>query len=134
MLINQRDVFEVNFPFPDGQYTPHPVIVLSVPSVLNVESTFIGVPISDSDRWDDNDFSFPIDNYDFEKKIIKVDSCVRMHLITVLHVDKGIQWLKMRLIDLLIKFKKWYLVYRTIQNYHSIFQTKVQEKGRKERC
>lgn len=87
MLINQRDVFEVNFPFPDGQYTPHPVIVLSVPSVLNVESTFIGVPISDSGRWDDNDYSFPIDNYDFEKKIIKVDSCVRMHLITVLHVD-----------------------------------------------
>jgi hypothetical protein len=85
MLINQKDVFEANFPFPDGQYTPHPVIVLSVPSVFELESTFIGVPISDSMKWNDDEFSFPIDNNDFEKAIIKDDSYVRMHLVTVLH-------------------------------------------------
>lgn len=38
----------------------------------------------------------------------------------------------MRLIDLLIKFKKWYLVYRTIQSYHSIFhKPKYKRKQKK---
>lgn len=82
--MNQRDCYEVNFLFPDGRQLPHPVIVLSIPSVIDREDTFIGVPISHSAEWTSDEFSFPIDDEDFDRDLKYDESYVRMHLITVI--------------------------------------------------
>jgi hypothetical protein len=84
MILNQRDVVEVYFPWPDGQNTPHPVIVLSVPRVLNCEQTFIGVPISHSLDHEDEVFSFPLNSSMFTGRLKHDPSWVRMHLLTFL--------------------------------------------------
>jgi PemK-like, MazF-like toxin of type II toxin-antitoxin system len=83
MILNQRDVIEVYFKFPDGQVKPHPIIVLSVAKVFNHEKSFIGVPISHSEEYNSDYFSFPISNQCFEKHLKHQDSYVRMHLITL---------------------------------------------------
>jgi hypothetical protein len=80
--MNQRDVYEVYFPFPDGQVTAHPVIILSIPSVLSCEDTFVCVPISSSPNWKHDEFSFPLADSDFDIGL-KYESYARMHLITV---------------------------------------------------
>lgn len=88
MLINQRDVFNYNFPFPDGSWKIHPVIVLSIPQVVLVEQTFIGIPISHSELYNDNGYSFPLYDSSFEKALIHKESHARMHLITVLRTQE----------------------------------------------
>lgn len=85
--MNQREVYEVYFPFPTGKASPHPVIVLSTPNVLNCENTFIGVPISHSAEWHNDGFSFPIYDKDFDVPLKYPDSYVRTHLITVIPVS-----------------------------------------------
>lgn len=84
MIINQRDVVEVFFPWPEGESTPHPVIVLSVPRVISCEQTFIGVPISHSEIYADEMFSFPLSSKMFNKPLKYEPSYVRMHLVTFL--------------------------------------------------
>ena len=87
MLLKQRDVVEVYFPFPDGVNSPHPVIVLSVQSVLNCEHTFIGIPISHSKEYNENKFSFPLYNHYFINRLIYENSHARLHLITNLRLS-----------------------------------------------
>lgn len=86
MLLNQRDVVEVEFNFPDGDTEVHPVIVLSVQGVSNVENTFIGVPISHSEQYHRNKYSFPIDNNDFINNLKYSNSHVRLHLLSVISI------------------------------------------------
>lgn len=88
MLINQRDVVNYEFPFPDESFLIHPVIVLSIQSVCNIEGTFIGVPISHSELHNDNGYSFPLFNSSFVNPLDYPNSHARMHLITVLRVDE----------------------------------------------
>ncbi len=87
MILSQRDVVEVYFTFPHNSESIHPVVVLSVPSVLNCENTFIGVPISHSAKWKKNKFSFPIANNDFERPLKYNDSHIRLHLVTVIRIE-----------------------------------------------
>lgn len=88
MIINQRDVSNYNFPFPDGKWKAHPVIVLSTPQVILVEQTFIGIPISHSALHNDNLFSFPLYDSSFDKPLAYNGSHARMHLITVLRTNE----------------------------------------------
>jgi len=91
MLLNQGDVVEVYFPFPGNKVLPHPVIVLSIQSVLNCEETFIGVPISHSDNYNENAFSFPLYDTYFEKSFTYKNSYARLHLIMTLRLSDLVQ-------------------------------------------
>jgi|GEM_PF-6021456 len=83
--MNQRDVYEVNFPFPDGVFSPHMVVILSVPGVLECEDTFLAVPISSAPGWKHDQFSYPIFERDFERNFTIRLSYTRLHLITPLN-------------------------------------------------
>jgi mRNA-degrading endonuclease toxin of MazEF toxin-antitoxin module len=97
--MNQRDVYEVYFPFPDGQQTPHPVIVLSIPNVLNCESTFICVPISSSPNWKHDQFSFPLSDSDFDIGL-KYESYARLHLITFVPTSELVNGRRLRTMNI----------------------------------
>lgn len=82
--MNQRDVYEVNFPFPDGALSPHMVVILSIPGVLECEGTFLAVPISSAPAWKHDQFSYPVFDQDFERNFTTRVSYTRLHLITPL--------------------------------------------------
>lgn len=85
--MRRGDVVEVDFYFPtQNRREKHMVVVLSVSSVFELEETFVCVPISDSEEFD-NEFSFPIDSSNFENGHIW-RGWVRTHLISTLHVSE----------------------------------------------
>ncbi len=43
MPVEQGEIVEVNFLLPDGQFKPHPVIVLSNNHINEYEEAFIGI-------------------------------------------------------------------------------------------
>ncbi|SFQ01658.1 type II toxin-antitoxin system PemK/MazF family toxin [Parafilimonas terrae] len=85
MAIKQRDVYLLPFPFNNGTQ-PHPFIVLSTLKANNNEGTFIAVMITSSNHMDD--FSFPLTDDMFEKKLHKLGCHVRMHLLTLYADDE----------------------------------------------
>lgn len=81
MQVNQGEIVEVNFLLPDGNFKPHPVIVLSNNDINQFEEGFIGVMISSSAPNDT--YSFWIENNMLTKSPKK--SCqVRCHLISLI--------------------------------------------------
>ncbi len=82
MPVEQGEIVEVNFLLPDGQFKPHPVIVLSNNNHINVyEEAFIGVMMSSSAP--DDDYSFGLENKMLTKQP-KKPCKVRCHLISLI--------------------------------------------------
>ena len=79
--VNQRDVYLLPHPF-DREVCEHPFIVLSTNESNNHENTFVAVMITSSKEYYD-DYSFDLTDEMFERPLIKSDSHVRMHLITL---------------------------------------------------
>ena len=50
MKINQRDIVEVNFELPNGDFKTHPALVISNQQVLEAEDIFYAVMISTKER------------------------------------------------------------------------------------
>jgi len=81
VTIHQREIVEVNFRLPGGEYLPHPVIVLSNDAVNDFEEGFIGVMLST--RVQDDDFSFHLTE-DMLTHKPRNKGQVRCHLIALL--------------------------------------------------
>ena len=80
MAVHQRDVYILPFPL-NSKVEDHPFIVLSVNEANEYEKTFIGVMITSMGFVDD--FSFPLLDEMFEKKLEKKNCHARMHLVTL---------------------------------------------------
>jgi mRNA-degrading endonuclease toxin of MazEF toxin-antitoxin module len=88
MRVQQGDIVEVNFLLPNGEFKPHPVIVLSNNEVNEYEDAFVCVMLS-STAPDDN-FSYWLD----DKMLTlpqKRPSQVRCQLISLLPENQVIQ-------------------------------------------
>lgn len=81
MTIRQREIIEVNFQLPCGDFKPHPVIVLSNNTINELEDAFVGVMISGSEIYED--YCFLLDN-EMVTKPMKKKCQIKCHLITMI--------------------------------------------------
>lgn len=78
----QRDVVEVEFKLPsDGRTEKHPVIILSNNEINNAESGFVGVMMTSQSHYQDDEYSFELDDSMFTKPLGTAFSAARIHLI-----------------------------------------------------
>jgi len=78
MLINQRDIVELNFQLPNGSFKMHPALVISNKKVLDAEDIFYALMISTKDYNDE--FTFKLSNSMLSKPLSKI-SFVKCQLI-----------------------------------------------------
>ena len=81
MRVHQGEIVEVNFLLPNGEFKPHPTIVLSSNNVNHFEDAFIGVMISSSAPIDE--FSYELHN-DMLLKPTKKPCQVRCQLLSLI--------------------------------------------------
>ncbi|RFM26254.1 hypothetical protein [Deminuibacter soli] len=86
MAIQARNVYHVDFAFPDDQKLIHPVIVISIEEVCQAEGTFIGIPISHTPN--PTELCFPLTDSMFKEPLKGGKSYAKLHLITFLHIDQ----------------------------------------------
>jgi mRNA-degrading endonuclease toxin of MazEF toxin-antitoxin module len=78
MKVNQRDIVELNFEFPNGKFQNHPALVISNQNVLDAEDIFYVVMISTKEYNDE--FSVELTNAMLTKPLLK-KSYVKCQLI-----------------------------------------------------
>ncbi len=69
MKINQRDIVEVNFELPNGNFKTHPALVISNQQVLEAEDIFYAVMISSKEYNDE--FTFELKDIMLTKPLSK---------------------------------------------------------------
>jgi hypothetical protein len=87
MKVNQGEIVEVNFLLPNGEFKPHPTIVISCNLVSEIEDAFIGVMISSSAPNDE--FSYILSN-EMLTKPTKRPCQVRTQLISLIPTNQVI--------------------------------------------
>lgn len=78
MKINQKQVVEINFLFPNGKIKPHPAIIVSSQDLYNIEGFFYCVLISSKDY--NKEYIFELDDNMLTKPMSK-KSYVKCHII-----------------------------------------------------
>ncbi|RDB04647.1 type II toxin-antitoxin system PemK/MazF family toxin [Runella aurantiaca] len=74
MKVNQRDVVFVHFHLPNGQFKPHPAVVISTNDLYEAEGIYYAVMLSTKQHNPDfmvtlvpNDFNYPTDTTSYAK-------------------------------------------------------------------
>ena len=78
MNIEQRQIVDINFIFPNGQLKPHPAIIISSEELYNIEGFFYCVLISSKEY--NKSFSFELTDNMITKPMSK-KSYVKCHII-----------------------------------------------------
>jgi hypothetical protein len=87
MKVHQRDIVEVNFELPDGNFKPHPALVISNQNVLDCEDIFYALMISTKPFNDE--FTFLLKNEMLLKPLPKA-SYVKCQLIQAYSMNEVI--------------------------------------------
>lgn len=86
MRANHRDIVLVNYELPNGQFKPHPVLILSCDDINTYEEQYIVVMLSTTPTVDDYSFLLNNDmfNFTFQPKLKSSShkAQIRCHLIT----------------------------------------------------
>ncbi len=85
MKINQRDIIELNFELPNGEFKIHPALVISNQNVLDAEDIFYVVMISTKEYNDE--FSVELTNIMLTKPLTK-KSYVKCQLIQAYTINE----------------------------------------------
>ena len=78
MIVQQRDIPELNYELPNGKFKAHPAVVTSNSNVLETEDIFYSVMISSNPM--NEEFNFELDNSMLTKPLSK-KSFVKCQLI-----------------------------------------------------
>jgi hypothetical protein len=78
MIVQQRDIVELNYELPNGKFKSHPAIVISNSNVLETEDIFYAVMISSNPM--NEEFNFVLENSMLTKPLHK-KSFVKCQLI-----------------------------------------------------
>jgi len=87
MKINQRDIVEVNFELPNGNFKSHPALVVSNQNVLDAEDIFYAVMISTKEFNDE--FTYELNNTMLTKPLSKM-SFVKCQLLQSYSINEVI--------------------------------------------
>jgi mRNA-degrading endonuclease toxin of MazEF toxin-antitoxin module len=78
MIVQQRDIVELNYELPNGRFKAHPAVVISNTNVLETEDIFYAVMISSNPM--NEEFNFELDDSMLTKPLSK-KSFVKCQLI-----------------------------------------------------
>ena len=78
MKVNQQQIVDINFLFPDGKMKPHPAIIVSNEELYDAEGFFYCVLISTKDY--NKEYVFELEDYMLTKPLNR-KSYVKCHLI-----------------------------------------------------
>ena len=103
MKVQKRDIVELNYELPNGNFKVHPALIISNENVLETEDIFYAVMISSNPINDD--FTFELDNAMLTKPLLKKSyvKCQILQSYTTEEVISKISSVKQLYFDKILK-------------------------------